>query len=95
MNIVWTFKAEYQLDRIVEYIALDSPYYAYKTADAIIEQTEQIVDHPRKGRMVPEYREEDIREVFYHPYRIIYQLSGSQIIILSVIHEARQLGEGG
>ncbi|GEM_PF-4110781 len=43
--------------------------------------------------MVPEYEREDIREVFFHPYRIIYLIKDQEkfIEILSVIHEARFL----
>ncbi|NBC67016.1 MAG: type II toxin-antitoxin system RelE/ParE family toxin [Bacteroidetes bacterium] len=45
----------------------------------------------KKGRAVPEYDDKNIREVFMHPYRIIYFTKESEINILSVIHEARNL----
>jgi len=41
--------------------------------------------------MVPEYEQESVREVFHHPYRIIYLISDEQIEILSVIHDRRLL----
>ncbi|MEX0608056.1 MAG: type II toxin-antitoxin system RelE/ParE family toxin [Balneolaceae bacterium] len=91
MMIAWSKKAEKQLDQIFEYIAGGSPFYAYRTTQNIIETAENVPKQPQKGRMVPEYQREDIREVFYHPYRIIYLLSGEQIEILSVIHERRLL----
>jgi toxin ParE1/3/4 len=72
MRITWTRKAEKQLDQIFNYIAEDSAFYAYRTVERIIEQAESIVPQPLKGRMVPEYERDDIREVFHHPYRIIY-----------------------
>jgi len=43
------------------------------------------------GRVVPEYEHDYIREVFHHPYRIIYLIKDDVIEILSVIHEARLL----
>lgn len=45
--------------------------------------------------MVPEYERDDIREVFQHPYRIIYLIKDQEKIneILSVIHGARLLPE--
>lgn len=51
--------------------------------------------HSQKGRMVPEYDRDDIREVFHHPYRIIYLIKDQEKIIeiLSVIHGARLLPE--
>ncbi|CAN5257238.1 hypothetical protein BH23BAC3_BH23BAC3_36420 [soil metagenome] len=91
MRIFWTEKAEKQLDRIFEYIALDSVYYAHLTVEKIIEQAQGITPHPRKGRKVPEYERDDIREVFHHPYRIIYLIKADVIEILSVIHDARLL----
>lgn len=93
MRIVWTRKAEKQLDQIFNYIAEDSAIYAYRTVEKIIEQAERIAPQPRKGRMVPEYEREDIREVFHHPYRIIYLIKDQEIVIeiLSVIHGARLL----
>ena len=93
MRIIWTEKAEKQLDQIFEYIATDSSLYAYRTVGQIIEEAENLPPNPRKGRKVPEYEREDIREVFHHPYRIIYLLKEDTIEILSVIHEARLLPE--
>jgi plasmid stabilization system protein ParE len=93
MRIIWTEKAEKQLDKIFEYIASDSSLYAYRTVGQIIEEAESISHQPRKGRKVPEYEREDIREVFHHPYRIIYLLKDEVVEILSVIHGARLLPE--
>ncbi len=91
MRIIWTENAEKQLNQIFEYIATDSSLYAYRTVGQIIEVAENLPPHPRKGRKVPEYEREDIREVFHHPYRIIYLLKENTIEILSVIHGARLL----
>ncbi|SHF73427.1 Plasmid stabilization system protein ParE [Fodinibius roseus] len=91
MRIIWTEKAEKQLNQIFEYIASDSSLYAHRTVGQIIEEVESILSHPRKGRMVPEYERDNIREVFHHPYRIIYLLKDETIEILSVIHGARLL----
>lgn len=91
MKIFWTEKAEKQLDQIFEYIATDSSLYAQRTVGQIIKEAESISLHPRKGRRVPEYERDDIREVFHHPYRIIYLMKDDKIEILSVIHGARLL----
>lgn len=87
MRIIWTEKAEKQLDQIFEYIATDSSLYAYRTVGQIIEAVENLPPHPRKGRKIPEYEREDIREVFHHPYRIIY-LRKEDIIEFSVQFES-------
>ena len=41
MKIVWTRKAEKQLDQIFEYINEDSAFYAYRTVQQIIETAEE------------------------------------------------------
>jgi plasmid stabilization system protein ParE len=91
MKIIWTAKAEKHLTQIYNYIAEDSPYYASITIERIVKITETVAAYPQKGRTVPEYRDKNIREVFMHPYRIIYYTKDSEINILSVIHEARNL----
>jgi len=93
MKIAWTEKARKNLDNIYEYIATDSPYYAEQTIDNIIQKVVLAAKHPRIGPTVIEYEREDIRQVFYHPYRIIYLIENDGIKVLSVIHEARQFPE--
>lgn len=90
MKIVWSKKSERQLLRIYEYISEDSAYYAKLTTEKIISRAEDILAHPNQGRIVPEFKQENIREVFVHPYRIIYRVD-SDIQIITIIHEARLL----
>lgn len=42
MKIIWTEKAEKQLDQVFEYIAVDSSLYAHRTVGQIIEEVESI-----------------------------------------------------
>lgn len=91
MKIFWTKKSEGQLDKIYDYIAADSSFYAKQTLSNIIQQAEKAAEAPLIGRIVPEMNREKIREVFYHPYRIIYflNISKKRIEILSILHQAR------
>ncbi len=41
------------------------------------------------GRMVPEYYQDDIREVIEKPYRIIYRVKTNQIDVIAVVHATR------
>jgi plasmid stabilization system protein ParE len=41
--------------------------------------------------MVPEYRDENIREVIEQPYRIVYRIKADQIDILAVVHGAQEI----
>jgi hypothetical protein len=41
--------------------------------------------------MVPEYQDPDIREVLEGQYRVIYEVTASEIQVLAVIHGAQLL----
>lgn len=43
------------------------------------------------GRAVPEWEDEQVREHIVYHYRLIYRVRANQIIILAVVHGARQL----
>ena len=59
--------------------------------DRITRRSEQIGYQPESGRMVPEYFQDDIREVIEKPYRIIYRIKADQIDVIAVVHAARLL----
>ncbi len=46
------------------------------------------------GRIVPEIGDEDIRELIYRDYRLIYivDLKTEQVDVLTVIHSSQHLG---
>jgi toxin ParE1/3/4 len=73
------------------YIRKDSEYYANRFVERIIEAVESLEKFPEMGRRVPEAEEENIRELLFHNYRIIYRVETDGILILTVIHGARDL----
>ena len=93
MRVHWTQNAVEHLVNIYEYIALNSPTYAKGMVDKITRRSEQIADQPLSGRKVPEYQNDDIRELIEKPYRIIYRIKADQIDVLAVIHGAQLLPE--
>ena len=56
-------------------------------------RSEQLIRHPRSGRIVPQYDDENLRELIVHPYRLIYRLKPDCIDIIAVFHGAQQLPE--
>ncbi len=92
MRIRWSDIAEADLDQLYDYIARDVPYYAEQFVDRLIEAVSVLQDHPRLGRRVPEAEErEDVRELIFQSYRVIYLLEDEQVHILTVIHGSRDL----
>jgi plasmid stabilization system protein ParE len=43
------------------------------------------------GRIVPEFDDHNLREVFAYTYRIIYEIDGDSVTIAAVVHGNRML----
>jgi addiction module RelE/StbE family toxin len=91
MNVEWTANAIRQLSGIYEYISKDSEFYASRMIDRLTLRSIQIQEHALSGEMVPGFGDATIREVIEGPYRLIYQIDGSRLFVLAVIHGARIL----
>lgn len=46
---------------------------------------------PRAGRKVPEFDDENVRELVVYSYRLIYRLQDDEVVIAAVIHGRRTL----
>lgn len=90
MKLVWTKEALHRLLEIEEYISRDNPVAAADFVDKLISLAETIVDNPKKGRVVPELSLENIRELLFKNYRIVYLVKKSSVEILTVF-EGHQL----
>ncbi|MHB8744313.1 MAG: type II toxin-antitoxin system RelE/ParE family toxin [Sulfuricaulis sp.] len=55
MNVAWTDEAKAHLDGIHQYISRDVPLYATQMVDKLTRRVDQLIDHPRSGRIVPKY----------------------------------------
>ena len=94
MRLEWTEPVLDDLARLRAHISLDSPVYAEQFIGRIFEVAEKLIDFPRIGRGVPEAVDapEEIREIIFRDYRIIYWLkSEAHIQVLAVIHGARDI----
>jgi plasmid stabilization system protein ParE len=90
-KIIWTEPAVESLSEIVEFISRDSEYYAARVAKAIYEVVESLAVFPLRGRVVPEFKRDDFRELIYQSYRIIYKVQANHIAVLSIVHSSRDL----
>jgi len=91
MKVEWTAPAIDDVLAIKSYIGRDSPAYADRFADRMIEAAESLVSLPRRGRVVPEANDETIRELLFGNYRIIYRLENERVLLLTILHGARNL----
>lgn len=85
----WSQRARADLKAIHDYIAKDSPLNAKAVARQIHQRAAQLPAAPRIGRRVPEFNDADIREVPVHAWRVIYQLRGDEVFIVTLVHRRR------
>lgn len=59
----------------------------------LISEADRLQEFPELGRTVPEYRDDNIREIIYRPYRLVYRVDHEREIceIARVWHSARGL----
>jgi toxin ParE1/3/4 len=92
MTVVrWSYKARIRLREIHAYIAKDSPLRARQVLERLIRRGDSLKTEPRADRRVPEYPEDDLREVLERPYRLIYQINSAGINIITVKHYRQRL----
>ena len=60
----------------------------------LFEATERLEAFPRSGRVVPELRREEMREIVLGDYRIVYRLDSETPSILTVFRSSRLLPLG-
>ena len=89
--IIWSYRATEDLEGIAAYIAQDSDVYSRSVVRTILQKTRVLADFPFIGRIVPEFDDESIREIFAYSYRIIYKVSNDEIIVATVVHGKRVL----
>jgi len=86
VKIIWSPLAIDRVAEIAQYIALDSPNSAQKWVDLTFQVVERLKRFPKSGRIVPEIKQDDFREIIHGNYRIIYRLQSESVSILTVRH---------
>ena len=86
MKIIWSPLAIDRASEIAEYIAQDKPSASEKWINTVFSKVEQLKPSPEIGRIVPEIRNDQFRELIYGNYSIIYRIEKNQISILTIRH---------
>lgn len=86
MKIIWSPLAIERASEIAEYIAQDKPSAAENWINSVFSKVEKLKSTPEIGRIVPEIRNNQFRELIYGNYRIIYRIEKKQISILTIRH---------
>ncbi|MBU0483823.1 MAG: type II toxin-antitoxin system RelE/ParE family toxin [Proteobacteria bacterium] len=86
MKIIWSPLSIDRATEIARYIAQDNHTAAEKWVKTLFKKVQLLESSPQLGRVIPETHSDDIRELLYGNYRIIYRLEQTRISILTIRH---------
>lgn len=92
--VIWTDTAAQDLRSIIKNITKDSESAASAALKNIEGQASQLRSFPKRGRIVPELEEQEIRsyrELVVPPWRMIYRLEARVVWVLAVLDARRNL----
>ncbi|MFZ4405316.1 MAG: type II toxin-antitoxin system RelE/ParE family toxin [Pseudobdellovibrionaceae bacterium] len=92
-KVLWTENAIEDLLAIKEYISEDSPARAETWIIELFKSGESLVNLPLRGRIVPEFKQENLRELLIDNYRLVYRIKKISIEIVTVFEGHRQLNK--
>ncbi len=93
-DVVWAQIARNDLLDISDHIAQDRPKTALQILAKIEEKVTSLREFPERGRTVPEFEKMGIlqyRELIIKPWRVIYRIDLSMVVILSVLNGRRNV----
>ncbi|MEW5954721.1 MAG: type II toxin-antitoxin system RelE/ParE family toxin [Bacillota bacterium] len=93
VRIIWTERAVKNLKNVFDYIAVDSKIYASHFTKRIVKASEKLKYFPFMGRVVPEFADQQLREVLFQNYRIVYRIGSDvkKVEVIAVVHASRDL----
>lgn len=87
MKIIWSPTARIKTKEILEYVAEDNPDAALTLIDQFEAKVEKLKENPESGRVLPELKNDKIRELVVHKnYGVIYEINPDIIEILTIRH---------
>ena len=79
------------LKQIIDNIKQDNQTAAKKFLYAVLKKVTRLETFPKSGRIIPEFEIENLREIIYGKYRIVYEIERETVSILTVFHGMRLL----
>jgi plasmid stabilization system protein ParE len=89
VKVVLTTEARIDLERIADYIAQDDPARARSFVGELLAKAREIGETPRGFPLVPRFAQLQIRRRAYRSYLIFFRLEETQVVIVHVLHGAR------
>lgn len=92
-EVKWTQTAAQDLEDIAKYITKGSAFYAKAFVQEVHLAAKSLSRFANRGPVVPEVSNHNIRELFVKKYRLVYQVNDEDVIIIAVVHQARDLSK--
>lgn len=86
MRIDWTRRASREVEAKAEWLAVHRPGASGPFLKRIREAVAMLRQFPLRGRRLPDFEDEPVREVIVGVYRIIYLPEDERILVLTVKH---------
>jgi len=90
-QVVLSRSARSDIQDIVRYISIDDPQQAVVFGRSLIQHARSLAQFPLRGRVVPEFGDDTIRELLVKTYRIVYRVNhaNESIEIIRFWHAGR------
>jgi toxin ParE1/3/4 len=92
-RVVWSPSARQALDDAVSYIAKDSLDGALRVLQETLDTADKLGDFSERGRLVPEFDDANLREVFVYRYRLLYRVFADHVSVVTFLHGSRDFGD--
>jgi len=73
------------------YLEQGVPDIGQQFVSNILEKAQRLLEHPDSGKMVPEFGQEQIREIVYPPFRIVYTRHAAEVNLVRIWRSERLL----
>lgn len=90
-TVRWAEAATRDLENAAEFIARDSRYYAAALVRDARAAARSLSTLAERGRIVPEARSSNVREIPVKSYRMIYWVAPDTVTVLAFVYGARDL----
>lgn len=91
MKVVWSPLSLDRIGEIADYIAQDNSSAAVEWVESVFTKAARLARFPESGRVVPELKRADIREIIHRNYRVIYRVRKGRVAILTIRHGRQRL----
>ena len=86
MELKWTRKALSDLARLYEFLAPVNSPAAARTVQALTAAPERLLEQPRIGKQLDEFKPREVRRILVGNYEMRYEIVASTLYVLRLWH---------